>query len=312
MSPPTGLRASLDGCARRGSIITHDMSVTSHPNEAPRVLYDQGGFLEGPVWFADHDCLIWSDIPNDRMLRWTPDGQVSIFRSPSGFANGNTRDRQGRLVTCEHMTRRVTRTELDGSITVIADRYAGGRLNSPNDVAVRADGTIWFTDPDYGLRHHVRDQPREQAGDYVFRFDPATGRLTIAVDDFVKPNGLAFSPDQGTLYVADSAITEGSGYPSHIRSFRVADDGSLSGGEVFATTVGVPDGMRVDRDGDLWASAGPGVNRYDSLGELRERFEFPMDVTNLAFGTPGDGRLFVTAGTSLFLVSVTAESAPWR
>jgi gluconolactonase len=285
----------------------------SQPDRAdgPRLLFDGCGFAEGPVWFGDHRALVWSDIPNDRLLRWTPDGRVSVLRSPSHFANGNTRDRQGRLVTCEHMTRRVTRTEPDGSITVIADRYAGRRLNSPNDVVVRADGTVWFTDPDYGLRQHVRDQPREQAGDYVFRFDPVTGRLDIAVDDFVKPNGLAFSPDQRTLYIADSAVTEGPGHPSHIRSFGVADDGRLSGGEVFATTVGVPDGMRVDRDGHLWASAGPGINRYSPGGELLDRIEFPMDVTNLAFGTPGDGCLFVTAGTSLFAVPVTASGAQW-
>jgi len=274
-----------------------------------RVLDDRSTFTEGPVWFADHRTLVWSDIPNDRMLAWTPDGVVRVFRSPSGFANGNTRDRQGRLVTCEHLTRRVTRTELDGTLTVIADSYEGRRLNSPNDVAVRADGTIWFTDPDYGLRQNVRDQPREQAHDHVFRFDPATGVLASAVDDFDKPNGLAFSPDQRTLYVADSAVTEGPERPSHIRAFRVANDGTLSGGHVFATTVGIPDGMRVDSAGNLWASAGPGVNVYAPDGELLGRVAFPVDVTNLAFGTPGSGQLFVTAGSSVHLLRVAADPA---
>ena len=276
-----------------------------------RVLYDACTFTEGPVWFADLGMLVWSDIPADRMLAWTPDGNVRVFREPSMCANGNTRDRQGRLVTCEHLSRRVTRTEPDGTITVIADRYEGRRLNSPNDVVVRADGTIWFTDPDYGLRQNVRDQPREQAHDNVFRFDPGTGVLTSVVDDFDKPNGLAFSPDQRTLYVADSAITDGPDHPSHIRAFRVADDGTLSGGEVFATTVGVPDGMRVDTSGNLWASAGPGVNVYTPDGQLLGRVELPVDVTNLAFGSPGSGHLFVTAGTSVHLVRVTADPALW-
>jgi gluconolactonase len=276
-----------------------------------RVLYDACTFTEGPVWFADLGMLVWSDIPADRMLAWTPDGHVRLFREPSMCANGNTRDRQGRLVTCEHLSRRVTRTEPDGSITVIADRYQGRRLNSPNDVVVRADGTIWFTDPDYGLRQNVQDQPKEQAHDNVFRFDPATGVLRSVVDDFDKPNGLAFSPDQRTLYVADSAITDGPDHPSHIRAFRVSDDGTLSGGDVFATTVGVPDGMRVDTSGNLWASAGPGVNVYTPDGVLLGRVELPVDVTNLAFGSPGSGHMFVTAGTSVHLVRVTADPALW-
>lgn len=279
--------------------------------DARRTLHDDGAFTEGPVWFADHGCLVWSDIPNDRLLRWVPSGHVDVFRSPSRYANGNTRDRQGRLITCEHRTRRVTRTELDGRISVIADRFDGGRLNSPNDVVVRADDTIWFTDPDYGLRQHVRDEPREQQHDNVFRFDPRTGRLSVAVDDLDKPNGLAFSPDHSTLYVADSAVTEGPGRASHIRAFHVADDGRLSGGAVFATTVGVPDGMRVDSAGNLWASAGAGIDVYTPTGELLGRVAFPADVTNLAFGSPGSGDLFVTAGTSLYLLRVTADAAPW-
>jgi gluconolactonase len=276
-----------------------------------RVLYDGCTFTEGPAWFADHQALVWSDIPMDRLLAWTPDGTVRVLREPSNSANGNTRDRQGRLVTCEHLARRVTRTEPDGTITVIADRFQGRRLNSPNDVVVRSDGTIWFTDPDYGLRQNVKDQPREQDHDNVFRFDPATGRLDAVVDDFDKPNGLAFSVDERTLYIADSAVTEGPDHPSHIRAFQVAEDGTLSGGDVFATTVGVPDGMRVDRAGNLWASAGPGVNVYDPGGELLGRVEFPVDVTNLTFGGAGEGRLFVTAGTSVHLLAVAADGAQW-
>jgi gluconolactonase len=276
---------------------------------AVRLLHDGGAFTEGPVWFGELDQLIWSDIPNDRLLARTRDGHVRVFRSPSRFANGNTRDRAGRLVTCEHGARRVTRTEPDGSITVIADRYDGRALNSPNDVVVRSDGTVWFTDPDYGLRQNLPGVPREQDYDHVFRADPVSGRLDVVADDFEKPNGLAFSPDERILYVADSAVTEGPDHPSHIRRFEVDETGRVRGGGVFVTTVGVPDGMRVDRNGNLWASAGSGVNVYLRDATLLGRIPFPADVTNLEFGSPGDGSLFVTAGGSLFVVSVLAQGA---
>jgi len=276
---------------------------------ARRVLFDKCTFTEGPVWFGDLQCLIWSDIPNNRLMRWTPDGAVGVFRQPSNHANGNTRDREGRLVTCEHSARRVTRTEFDGRITVLADSYRGRKLNSPNDVVVKSDGAVWFTDPDYGLRQNTVDQSVEQDGDYVFRFDPARGRLTVVADDFVKPNGLAFSADERTLYVADSAVTEGPEFPSHIRAFDVRDDGTLGGGAVFATTVGVPDGMRVDTNGNLWASAGPGVNVYTPEAELIGRIAFPFDVTNLTFGGPAGRTLFVTGGTSVFVLEVNAVGA---
>jgi gluconolactonase len=277
----------------------------------PRLLYDQCRFTEGPVWFADLQCLLWSDIPSNRILRWTPDGQAGVFRSDSRFANGNTRDRQGRLVTCEHGARRVTRTEADGSITIIADSYQGKRLNSPNDVVVKSDGSIWFTDPDYGLRQNLPGTPREQERDNVFRVDPASGGIDVVVDDFVKPNGLAFSPDETTLYIADSAVSDGPGLPSHIRSFRVGDDGRLSGGEVFVTTVGIPDGLRTDTDGHVWTSAGPGVNVYTPAAELLGRIDFPHDVTNLTFGGPGRRQLFVTAGPQLHVLETNASGVQW-
>ena len=274
-----------------------------------RLLHDGGSFTEGPAWFADRGELIWSDIPNDRLLAWTPDGHVRVFRSPSRFANGNTVDRQGRLVTCEHGARRVTRTEPDGSITVIADRHEGRALNSPNDVVVRSDGTVWFTDPDYGLRQNIPGVPREQDHDHVFCADPASGRLEVVADDFEKPNGLAFSPDETVLYVADSAVTEGPDHPSHIRRFEVDEAGRVRGGDIFVITVGVPDGMRVDSDGNLWASAGPAVEVYTTEATLLGRIVFPADVTNLEFGSPSDGRLFVTAGGSLYLLDVLARGA---
>jgi gluconolactonase len=271
-------------------------------------LHDSCTFTEGPVWFADLQCLIWSDIPNNRMMRWTGDGHVSVFRSPSNHSNGNTRDREGRLVTCEHSARRVTRTETDGRVTVIADRYDGKRLNSPNDVVVKSDGSVWFTDPDYGLRMNTVGQSVEQAGDFVFRVG-TDGKMTVVADDFVKPNGLTFSPDEKTLYIADSAVTDGPDLPSHIRAFAVRDDGTLAGGDVFATTVGIPDGLRVDTAGRVWTSAGPGVNCYAPGGTLIGRIEFPQDVTNLTFGGPDRSRVFVTSGPGLYAFATTVAGA---
>lgn len=277
-----------------------------------RVLHDGGAFTEGPVWFADLQCLLWSDIPNNRILRWTPDGHVGVFRDGSSNANGNTRDRQGRLVTCEHFGRRVTRTEMDGTITVVADRFAGKPLNSPNDVVVRSDGSIWFTDPEYGLWLSHPDIASEQPHENVFRADPATGAVIAVISDCDKPNGLAFSPDESILYVADSAISHDPNGNSHIRRFRVEADGVVAGGEIFAVTVGIPDGMRVDTEGNLWASAGPKIDIYAPGGELLGAITgFPMDVTNLTFGGLRGDTLFFTGGRYLFSLQVAARGAQW-
>lgn len=274
-------------------------------------LYDKCRWAEGPVWFADSNQLIWSDIPNHRMMRWTPDGQVSVFRANSNYSNGNTRDREGRLVTCEHGARRVTRTEPDGSITVIADSYKGKRLNSPNDVVVKSDGSIWFTDPNYGIMSdyegHKADM--EQAGCYVYRVDPKNGKIAVVVDDFVKPNGLAFSPDESTLYIADSSISHDPDAPSHIRSFRVGKDGSLKGGKVFVTTDGIPDGFRVDVDGNIWTSAGAGINVYTPEADFLGRIRFPQNVSNLTFGGPKRNRIFATCTHELYSFYVTTTGA---
>lgn len=274
------------------------------------LLHDGGAFTEGPVWFADLQCLLWSDIPNDRILRWTPDGAVGVFRGQSNNANGNTRDRRGRLVTCEHRSRRVTRTEADGTIAIIADHYEGRPLNSPNDVVVRSDGTVWFTDPEYGLWLSHPGASPDQPHANVYRADPATGAVTAVISDFDKPNGLAFSPDESILYVGDSAISHTPAGNSHIRRFSVTPDGRVSGGEIFATTEGIPDGMRVDTDGNLWASAGPKIDIYAPDGaRLGAVGGFPMDVTNLAFGGPDGDRLFVTGGRFLFSLPVAARGA---
>ena len=272
-------------------------------------LYSDCRWAEGPVWFNDHGCLLWSDIPNQRILRWVPEGGVSVFRSPSNFANGNSRDRQGRLITCEHGGRRVTRTEVDGSITILADSFNGKKLNSPNDVIVRSDGTIWFTDPTYGILadyEGYKAEP-EQPTRNVYRLDPSNGELTAVITDFYQPNGLAFSPDETKLYVADSAYSHSDDLPRHIRVFDVAEDGrSVSGGEVFcAVDSGLPDGFRFDTDGNLWTSAADGVHCFSPEGELLGKIKVPQVVANVTFGGPRRNRLFITATKSLYAIYLT-------
>jgi gluconolactonase len=280
------------------------------PEIEARELYGQCTFTEGPVWFGDLGCLLWSDIPNNRIMRWLADGHVSVFRADSRNANGNTRDRQGRLITCEHGGRRVTRTEPDGTITVVADRFEGKLLNSPNDVVVGSDGCIWFTDPEYGLRASFPGLAREQSQESVYRVEATTGRITAVVSDFDKPNGLAFSPDERWLYIADSAVSHDPRGNSHIRRFGVRADGTLSGGEVFVTTVGIPDGLRVDTAGNVWTSAGPKIDVYTPDTELLGQITgFDADVTNLTFGGGDRPRIFVTAGASVYALAVLAVGA---
>jgi gluconolactonase len=267
-------------------------------------------WTEGPVWFADHGCLLFSDIPNERILRWTPGAGVSVFRQPSNFANGHTRDRQGRLVSCEHGGRRVTRTEPDGRITVLAESHGGRRLNSPNDVVVKSDGSIWFTDPTYGILSDYegyRADPEQEAR-HVFRLDPS-GTLAPVLSDFAQPNGLCFSPDESLLYIADSGASHDPGVPPIIRRFRVTDRG-LTGGEVFATLdAGLPDGIRCDMNGNVWSSAGDGVHVFAPDGSLLGKILVPQRVANLTFGGPRRNRLFITATTSVYLVYVAATGA---
>ena len=264
-------------------------------------------WAEGPVWFADGGYLLWSDIPNNRMLRWTPETGVSTFRAESNNSNGNTRDRQGRLVTCEHLTRRVARTEPDGSITVIADKHKGKRLNSPNDVVVKSDDSIWFTDPSYGIMTEFEGSrsEQEQGGCYVYRVDPKTGEIATVVEDFVKPNGLAFSPDEKTFYVADSAASHDPNAPHHIRAFDVIDGKKLANGRVFCDIkTGIPDGFRIDVSGNLWTSCHAGVECYAPDGTLLGRINVPEIVANVTFGGKRRNRLFITATTSLYAIYV--------
>ncbi|GGG11304.1 gluconolactonase [Rhizobium wenxiniae] len=268
-------------------------------------LHSECRWAEGPVWFADQGSLIWSDNPNERMLRWVEGGGVSVFRSASNFSNGNTRDRQGRLVTCEHGTRRVTRTEIDGSITVLADSYQGKPLNSPNDVVVRSDGSVWFTDPTYGIMSNYegyRADPEQETRN-VYRLDPQTGEIDAVVTDFGQPNGLAFSPDETILYVADSSSSHDPDRPRHIRAFDVVDGRKLTNSREYCTIdTGLPDGFRVDVYGNVWTSAGDGVHCFGPEGKLLGKILIPQTVANVTFGGPRRNRLFITATRSLYAV----------
>jgi len=282
------------------------------PSSGLEELYSDCRWAEGPVWFSDLQCLIWSDIPNQRMLRWVKDGGVSVFRTPSNFANGNTRDRQGRLVSCEHGGRRVTRTEIDGSITVLADSYEGKRLNSPNDVVVRSDGSVWFTDPTYGIKSDYegfRAEP-EQATRNVYRLDPETGEIDAVVTDFGQPNGIAFSPDEKILYVADSSSSHDPSAPRHIRAFDVVDGRQLKNSRVFCDIDnGLADGFRVDVDGNVWTSAGDGVHCFGPDGKLLGKILLPQTAANLTFGGPRRNQLFITATKSLYAIFLATTGA---
>ena len=275
-------------------------------------LWTGARWSEGPAWFGDHRCLIWSDIPNNRMLRWSEStGRVDEFRKPANNANGNTRDRQGRLITCEHLTRRVTRTELDGSITVIADSFEGKRLNSPNDVVVKSDGSIWFTDPPFGiLGYYEGEMATPELPTNLYRVDGQTGRITVATGDIGRPNGLAFSPDESKLYVVVAAAN-----PREIRVFDVAADGRLSNNRVFIQCRDgeTPDGFRVDVDGNLWCGWGMGTAELDGVRIFNKdaapigHIRLPERCANLAFGGRHRNRLFMTASKSLYSLYVNTQ-----
>lgn len=277
-------------------------------------IWTGGRWTEGPVYSPAFKSLIWSDIPNDRRMRWDETtGQVGTFESRTGaHTNGATIDRQGRIVSCEHGTRRVVRLEHDGSTCVLADRYDGKRFNSPNDVVVKSDGAVWFTDPAYGIESDYEgfEAEAELDGQHVYRICPQTARCDRVADDFTCPNGLAFSLDETKLFIADSGGTR---YPSgehHIRVFDVLEGRQLSGGRVFADCVnGVFDGFRFDNKGRIWASARDGVHCYHADGTLIGKVFVPEEVSNLCFGGPKRNRLFITASTSLYSVLV-ASSGP--
>jgi gluconolactonase len=261
-------------------------------------LYEGCRWAEGPAYFPAGRYLVWSDIPNDRMLRYDEtSGAVSVFRHPAGYTNGNTVDRQGRLISCEHGNRRVGRTEHDGSITVIASHYQGKRLNSPNDAVVNSDYEGHKAESEIGACN-------------VYRVDPHSGDIRIVADDFVRPNGIAFSPDERRLYVADTGATHVKDGPRHIRVFDVSDDGRLSGGKVFATsTAGLFDGMRLDEAGRIWTSAGDGVHCYDPDGTLLGKILVPEAVANVVFGGVKRNRLYICGTTSLYAIMLPVNGA---
>jgi gluconolactonase len=256
--------------------------------------------------------LVWSDIPNNRLMRWLEDdGHVSVFRQPSGYANGNSIDRSGRLVTCEHFQRRLTRTEHDGGISVLADGWEGKPLNSPNDVAVDALGAVWFTDPDYGIMSDYEGGRalQEQDGCFLYRIDPS-GALTLAADGFVRPNGLTFSPCGNFLYVVDSGGSHTPEGPRHIRRFQVTSDGELSKGEIFAECEkGIFDGIRCDEHGRVWTSAPEGVRCYEPEGDWIGTIIVPELTANLEFGGLRRNRLFIAATTSVYAIYLRIRGA---
>jgi len=273
-----------------------------------------GRWNEGPVWFGDARCLLWSDVPNNRILRWDEEtGNTTIFRKPSNNANGNTRDRHGRLITCEHGGRRVTRTEYDGSITVLADQYDGKPLNSPNDVVVKSDGSIWFTDPPFGiLGFYQGEKAVAELPERIYRIDPHTGALSVVADDVSGPNGLAFSPDEKLLYVIESRTR-----PRRIRAFNVSGDGeSLTDSKVLIDAgPGTPDGFRVDVDGNLWCGWGMGTPELDGVrifaadGEAIGHISLPERCANLCFGGRHRNRLFMASCTSIYALYVNTQGA---
>jgi gluconolactonase len=274
-------------------------------------------WCEGPVWFGDGRYLLWSDIPNERIMKWEEEtGAVSVFRKPSSFANGNTRDRQGRLVTCEHGGRRITRTEYDGTITVLMDRFEGKRLNSPNDIVVRSDGSIWFTDPPFGILSDYEGHPAEpELPSNLYRFDPRTGKATVLDGEIAGPNGLAFSPDEKRLYVVESLAS-----PRNILAYDVVEDGTRIANRrvLIAAGPGTPDGFRCDEDGNLWCGWGMGnpelngVMVFSPEGEAIGRIALPERCANLCFGGLKRNRLFMASSQSIYaLYTNTRGVACW-
>lgn len=267
---------------------------------------------EGPVYFSEGDYILWSDIPNNRMLKWSQAEGMSVFREPSNFTNGHTRDREGCLISCEHGGRRISRTEADGSVVCLIDNYQGKKLNSPNDVVVKSDGTIWFTDPPYGIMSNDEgyQADSEIGANYVYRFDPATGEMSVVADDFDKPNGLAFSPDESLLYISDTGASHDPAGAHHIRVFDVLEGKSLANGRVFAVVdPGLADGFRLDVHGNLYTSSEDSIQVYAASGQRIGKILVPEKIANCTFGGTDKNRLFIVASSSLYSILLNTRGA---
>ena len=261
-------------------------------------------WIEGPVWMGDADCLLFQDLPRNRTMRWIEGAGFSVYRAPSNYANGQTRDREGRLIACSHRGRCLTRTEYDGTVTTLVERHAGKRLNSPNDVVVKSDGTIWFSDPVYGIANDYEGgRQRSEQPPALYRLDPRTGEIQVMAGDFDGPNGLAFSPDERRLYVAETGDQSKPDPRQYIRVFDVSSDGALSGGDIFhKIEPGYCDGMRVDEDGNVWSSAADGVHCISPEGKLMGKILVPHPVSNITFGGPTKNRLFIGGSHTLYAI----------
>jgi len=287
-------------------------------NAAVERLWTGARWAEGPVWIGDGRYLLFSDIPNNRMMRWTEEtGEVTVFRSPSNYSNGNFRDREGRLLTCEHDTRRVTRTEHNGTITVLMDSFQGKKLNAPNDIVVHSDEAIWFSDPGYGIMGNYEGHKAAfELPTAVYRLDPKTREATVVVGDLDKPNGLCFSPDEKKLYVVDTGVPKKASDPHPIYVYDVVDGVRLNGRKLFADmSPGSSDGIRCDVDGNVWSAAGWGADGFNGVhifapdGKLIGKIHLPETCANICFGGAKKNRLFMAASQSLYAVYVGTEGA---
>jgi gluconolactonase len=286
------------------------MRAIVRPDASLQKLANGAVHSEGPVYFHEDDTVVWSDAHGNRLLRWSANDGVSVLRDPSDYQSGNYRDLEGRLVACSSGERAIIRREHDGQWKVLVDRYQGKRLNSPNDLVVKSDGTIWFTDPPYGITEPNQGYggEQEQPGSFVYRFDPATGELDAVVTDMVRPNGLAFSPDERLLYVSDTAAFNIPGGPHHIRAYEVIDGRHVTNGRVFAVIEpGEPDGFRVDEHGNVFTSSKDSVQVYAPDGTRLGKIPVPETSANLTFGGPQRDRLLIAAGKSLYAIDLNTR-----
>jgi gluconolactonase len=312
--PDAALPVPAVGESVDGAVIIIDPAATLLIDPSARLTRLTGGgiWAEGPVWLPEERTLQYSDVRADRGIRWSEEGGGVVWREPNDHTNGNTLDREGRVIHCEHANRRIARTELDGTRHGLVDRFEGRRLNSPNDVVVKSDGAIWFTDPPYGiiLPDEGTPAPQEQAGCFVYRLEPDSGGLTAVTDAIVHPNGLAFSPDESVLYVSDtSAAIDPDGH-HHIVAFDVVDGRRLEHPRVFAVMEpGLADGLRVDEHGDIWSSAGDGIHVLAPDGRDLARIRIPEITSNCVFGGPDGRRLFITASSSLYAIDTRVRGS---